>query len=70
MRANTMYETVGTTFEQAPRGLGRGSGPSKSIEGRRIVPAKWWAAIGTGFIALMVYAMTAWIISGHAVPTQ
>ena len=61
-----MHETLETTVGQGPRGLGYGSPP---VEERKVVPVKWWAAIGAGFVALMVYVLTAWIISGDAVPT-
>lgn len=52
--------TLETLAEQAPRGVPRDSTP---VEARKFVPVKWWAVLGAGFIAVMVYLMTAWILS-------
>ena len=40
-----------------------------SFEPRKAKPVKWWAAVGAAFLALEVYVVSSWLLSGNVTRT-
>lgn len=45
------------------------SGRTTEVEEKTFKPVKLWAVIGVAFLALEIWALTGWIVSGNATPT-
>lgn len=51
------------TRPHTSRGVG-GPGPAHQIDGQKLVPVKWWAALGALFLTLFAYTWARWLLAG------